>query len=305
MSRKLLGETFDIHGGGLDLVFPHHENEIAQSECCHRKPMVKYWMHNGLLKAAPSAGKLGGRAMRESAASEPANDAGDKMSRSKGAGGLAALIERHGGERIRFFLLRTHYRSTVVFSEEAVEEAGTGLETFYRLFERYERITGKSFYNVTGATTRTAGAFEAGSDPLLAEVARLRGNFLAKMDDDFNTGAAVSELFDFARAINKFIEAHDLEGAGRADPALVASLSRSIAKLRELSALLGLFLAPVPKDAGTGDALVGKLMQLLIDIRENARKNKDFATADQVRNRLAELGVTIEDRKGETTWRRE
>ncbi len=139
MSRQLLGETFDIHGGGLDLIFPHHENEIAQSECCHGRPMVRYWLHNGLMKASAAAGKVGGRGEREQA-EQPA-DVESKISRSKGAGGLAELIQREGGERLRFFLLRTHYRSTIVFGDDALAEARTALETFYRFFERYERIS--------------------------------------------------------------------------------------------------------------------------------------------------------------------
>ena len=102
MSKRLLGETFDIHGGGLDLKFPHHENEIAQSECCHGKPMAKYWLHNGLLRAG-TAGKLGGRNDRDDNSVEtPEQAEAGKMSRSKGAGGLRGLIERQGGERLRF-----------------------------------------------------------------------------------------------------------------------------------------------------------------------------------------------------------
>ena len=143
--KKLLGESFEIHGGGLDLVFPHHENEIAQSECCHGKPMARYWAHNGLLRKDSAAGKIGGKKRRASRKRQrPAKKTtGGKMSRSKGAGGLADLIKKQGGERIRFFLLRTHYRSTVLFSEPAIEEAGEGLDTFYRLFKRYTRVTGK------------------------------------------------------------------------------------------------------------------------------------------------------------------
>src|SRR3954447_11808640 len=165
MSIKYLGETFDIHGGGLDLMFPHHENEIAQSECCHHKPMVLYWAHNGLLRAGTTSGKVGGRSEREpsgatssATATGPAPEAvSGKMSRSKGAGGLADLIKRQGGERIRFFLLRTHYRSTVLFNEPAIEEAGIGLEAFYRLVKRYNRVTGKDFYTLTPSKTREAG----------------------------------------------------------------------------------------------------------------------------------------------------
>ena len=148
MSHEILGETFDIHGGGLDLIFPHHENELAQSECCHGKPMVRYWMHNGLMKAA-AAGKVGGKAEREQA------DVDTKISRSKGAGGLAELIEQQGGERLRFFLLRTHYRSTIVFGEEGLAEAGTALDSFYRFFERFERILGEDFYKLVAPSRRS------------------------------------------------------------------------------------------------------------------------------------------------------
>ena len=160
MSRRLLGETFDIHGGGLDLIFPHHENEIAQSECCHGKPMVKYWMHNGLLRAS-AAGKVGGRTEREAADAT----VDTKMSRSKGAGGLADQIARFGGETIRFFLLRTHYRSTVEYSEQGLEETKTGLDGFARFFERYQRITGQSFYELVPITRRADGELAAGDDP--------------------------------------------------------------------------------------------------------------------------------------------
>ena len=134
LAYRMLGDeprharrTFDIHGGGLDLMFPHHENEIAQSECCHGKPMVKYWLHNGLMQSGCGRqSRRTGRTRTRSGWRWPA-----KISRSAGAGGLAQLIARQGGERIRFFLLRTHYRSTIVFSEEGIAEAGTGLETFY------------------------------------------------------------------------------------------------------------------------------------------------------------------------------
>ena len=165
MSSKLLGETFDIHGGGLDLVFPHHENEIAQSECCHGKPMVKYWAHNGLLTAGAATGKLGGRSEREGEAASAAGEAAvsGKMSRSKGAGGLADLIKRQGGERIRFFLLRTHYRSTVLFNEPAIEEAATGLETFYRLVQAVPHASpATDFYAPDRATREAGGAASAG-----------------------------------------------------------------------------------------------------------------------------------------------
>ena len=135
MSTCCLGNNFDIHGGGPDLKFPHHENEIAQSECCHGAPMAKYWMHNGLLRAE-AKGKVGGRSDREEAdnASTAEDAAAAKISRSKGGGGLHKLVNTHGGESMRFFLLRTHYRSTVVFGEDGLADAANSLDAFHRLF---------------------------------------------------------------------------------------------------------------------------------------------------------------------------
>lgn len=304
MSRKILGQSFDIHGGGLDLLFPHHENELAQSECCHGQPMVKYWLHNGLMRAA-AAGKVGGRAEREAAAGEEQATVDTKISRSKGAGGLADLIGRQGGEKIRFFLLRTHYRSTIVFSEEGIQEAGVGLDSFVRFFERYQRVTSKSFYDLVPITKRADGEVDAGGDPLLAEVKERRAAYLAKMDDDFNTGGAVSELFELARALNKYVDQHQLEDASKRDAAKLAALETGVATLRELTAILGLFRKPEAAKTSGDDALVGKLMDLLIELRADSRVKKDFATADKIRKSLTAIGISLEDRKGGTDWRRE
>lgn len=303
MSRRILGETFDIHGGGLDLVFPHHENEVAQSECCHGKPMVRYWLHNGLMKAAAAAGKVGGRSEREIDSNVEEATTDTKISRSKGAGGLADLIARQGGERIRFFLLRTHYRSTIVFGEEGIAEAGTGLDTFTRFFERYQRVTGESFYGIPTIARRDGGTIPPGEDALLAEVNQRRDGYLAKMDDDFNTGAAASELFELVRALNKFVDQHQLEESAQRDPAKLASIRRGTATLRELTALFGIFRKPAEQTAGRDDALVGKLMELLIDLRAESRKKKDFTTSDRIRDGLVALGITLEDRKDGTGWR--
>jgi cysteinyl-tRNA synthetase len=296
MSKKLLGDTFDIHGGGLDLVFPHHENEIAQSECCHNKPMVLYWAHNGLLRAGSNADKIGG------------GDAAGKMSRSKGAGGLADLIKRQGGERIRFFLLRTHYRSTVLFNEPAIEEAGIGLETFYRLFKRYTRITGKDFYALKPATTREAGdaaaasgTSAAGQDAELKQAAACRTKFITAMDDDFNTGGAIGELFELAKITNKFCDDADLEGKGKDDKAAVAKFTSLLTTLKELSNILGIFLK-APAVAADSDDLSPKLMPLVIELRATARKNKSFAVADKIRDGLSAASIALEDRAGGTEW---
>lgn len=297
MSRGLLGETFDIHGGGLDLIFPHHENEIAQSECCHGKPMAKIWMHNGLLRAAATTGKIGGRNDREDSSSE----GGEKMSRSKGAGGLADLIARQGGERIRFFLLRTHYRSTVLFGEVAIEEAAAGLETFYRLFKRYERIMSTSFYDVQAANLRDKGALEASES--MAEVVEIRKQFLSSMDDDFNTGGAVGSLFEMVRLLNKCIDDGQLESPSARDEKSLAVLKQGIATLRELCLTLGLFISP-PASSGESEIseFLDGVMQLVIQLRSAARKKKDFVTADRIRDGLGQLKISVEDRADETDW---
>jgi cysteinyl-tRNA synthetase len=291
MSKKLLGDTFDIHGGGLDLVFPHHENEIAQSECCHNQPMVLYWAHNGLLRAGSGSDKIGG------------GDAAGKMSRSKGAGGLADLIKRQGGERIRFFLLRTHYRSTVLFNEPAIEEAGIGLEGFYRLIKRYTRITGKDFYDLKAPNRRgEPGASALGeTDHVLQSAAKCREKFISAMDDDFNTGGAIGELFDLATITNKFCDDADLEGKGKSDAGAVAKFTSLITTFRELANILGIFLKPVASTGGSDD-VTAKVMPLVIELRATARKNKNFAVADKIRDGLAPINIVLEDRAGGTEW---
>jgi cysteinyl-tRNA synthetase len=274
--------------------------------------MALVWMHNGLLKR-DTAGKIGGRNDRDDAAGQAAPEAtpdldqiqqqvAEKEARSGGAGGLAEMIAKFGGERIRFFLLRTHYRSTVVYSDEALTEASSALEAFYRFFQRYERITGGSFYELP-APDRQHGALADTAAPVLAAAAAHRSKFLERMDDDFNTGAAISELFELLRALNKHIDAAQLEDAANRSPQAVQALSRATATLRELSAVLGLFRAPPVEDAAANDTLLNGLMELVIEIRNESRAKKDFATADKIRDKLNELKITLEDRKDGTGWR--
>lgn len=312
MSRKLLGETFDIHGGGLDLIFPHHENEVAQSECCHGKPQARYWLHNGLMQASSEVGKLGGRNTREAPADAAAAQAATKISKSTGARPFRELLAEFAPETIRFFLLSTHYRRPIDFSAERIEEVDRGLEKFYRFFTRYERVTGESFYALPRVTRRAAGQFDPGASPLLAEVHALREKFLASMDDDFNTGGAMGDLFELVQALNRFVQQEQLE-SGAKDPARLAELRQGATVLREVAGTLGLFLEPVARpgsDAG-GDELLGQVMQVLIELRAGLRteakatKNKQlFALSDQLRDRLAALGITLEDRADGTTWTR-
>ena len=273
MSHAILGKTFDIHGGGLDLMFPHHENERAQSGCCHDAPMVKYWMHNGLMRAGEK-GKVGGKSDRESSP----DDAAGKISRSKGAGGLADLIRRHTGERIRFFLLRTHYRSTILYGEDGLEESGASLEGFYRFFDRYQSITGQPFYELPALDRRTEFQAPDTKDATVQEVVALRDKYLAAMDDDFNTGLATSVLFDLLRTANRHIDQHKLTSAADANSPAVASLKVVASVLRELTAVLGLFRKPVSGAAGGEETqkVLDDVMSLVIDLRKDARARKDF-----------------------------
>lgn len=304
MSRRILGKTFDIHGGGLDLMFPHHENELAQSRCCHGQPMVRYWMHNGLMQREGAAAKLGGRGDREQSEETSASN---KISRSAGDGGLATLIEEQTGERIRFFLLRSQYRSTILFGDEALAEAGQALGTFYRLIERFERISGTSFYNdfeVCKSRAEGDARMASVTGDLMDEVKQKRASFLEKMDDDFNTGGAVSELFEMARATNRFIEKSDLEDSKKRSPEAMETLGSAMSVLRELGGILGVFAKP-PKASGGDDGdgeVVDGLMQLVIKLRADARANKDFATSDTIRDGLGALGIALKDLKEGTTW---
>ncbi|MEN6459171.1 MAG: cysteine--tRNA ligase [Thermoguttaceae bacterium] len=303
MSRKLLGETFDIHGGGLDLIFPHHENEIAQSECCHGKPMAKYWLHNGLMQASSEVGKLGGRNTRPAEGDLAAQEVG-KISKSKGSAPFREMLKKFSGETVRFFVLSTHYRRPIDYSEERLGEVRTGMETFTRFFKRFERIAGESFYSIPAPATRKEGDFQPGDQPLLAQVAAYRTHFLDDMDDDFNTGGAIGTLFELVRALNKFADDEKLEAPGKATPEKLDAWRRGVGVLRELTAVLGLFRQPPKETLGGGDDLADKLMKLLIQLRADARKKKDFATADCIRNTLTEIGVVLEDRPGGTEWSR-
>ena len=320
MSCALLGETFDIHGGGLDLQFPHHENEIAQSEARHGRPMAKYWMHNGLMQASSEVGKLGGRKTRAadgSAQNAPgaaakegdlASQEGGKISKSKGASAFRDMLEKIPAERIRFFLLSSHYRRPIDFSEERIADVGKGLETFYRFFKRFELATKKNFYELDYPKTR------AEADALWANCAALQGDFgkeilaerekfLAVMDDDFNTGGAMGVLFDLLRILNRFVETNKMEAS--ASEERIAELAAAAAVLKEITAVLGVFRVPQAEEKSDDGGLTDALMTILIELRLTAKKNKDFATADKIRNDLKAAGVVLEDRPGGTVWSRE
>jgi cysteinyl-tRNA synthetase len=306
MSMKLLGATLDIHGGGLDLQFPHHENELAQSESYTGQTFARYWMHNGLMRIRSQSRKI------KDQADGPEEDGRlEKMSKSLGNEIIVSeVFKRHEPQTLRLLLLATHYRSPIEYSEERLEEMRRGLEGFYRFFERYQRITGSSFYRVTAPTRR--GEF-AGEGPFLQGVAELRRRFLEAMDDDFNTGGAIGVLYELLTALNRFADAGKLEEPGAASNAR-AEFERGVVVLRELTQVLGLFREPPAAPSAGSDQLVAGLIGLLVELRGSLRveagKTKDdavkkalYAQTDHIRKRLAELGVTLEDRKGGTDWR--
>jgi cysteinyl-tRNA synthetase len=308
MSMKYLGETLDIHGGGLDLMFPHHENELAQSESCTGKKFTRYWLHNGLMQAGKATGKVGGAHDRRGDVDldKAAQEAG-KLAGSKGAASVKELFSRHAPETVRFFILATHYRSPIDFSDENLTEKAKSLEGFYRLFETYERITGKEFYELRAPSLRTqTTALPAEPPALAAELARLRDRFFDFMDDDFNTGGATSVLFDLRSAINAFIQDQKLESTGKSNAALVGALTGAVTLLKELAGLLGVFVRPLPKKAGGGDdQLSSELMNLVLELRAEARATKNWGMSDKIRDRLKALKIVVEDRPEGVTWRQE
>jgi cysteinyl-tRNA synthetase len=299
MSMKLLGQTLDIHGGGLDLQFPHHENELAQSESYTGRTFARYWMHNGLMRIRSQSRKI-----KDQPGADDDGTELQKMSKSLGNEIVVReVLKKHEPETLRLLLLNTHYRSPIEYSEDRLAELRRGLDGFHRFFERYERITAQSFYQVQ-APDRHGGFDMTGKHAeFLTEVSRLRDTFLACMDDDFNTGGAVGVLYELLTALNRFADTQQLE-SGQAEAAARQEFQRGVVVLRELGQILGLFYQPPAAKSGANDELVNGLVQLLIDLRAEARKTKNFALADQIRQRLGKLDITLEDRPGGTGWRR-
>lgn len=271
MAMKLLGETFDIHGGGMDLLFPHHENEIAQSECATGKPLARYWMHNGLTRVRTKAASGEWKA--------------EKMSKSLGnVISARELLNEYGPEVLRYFLLSTHYRSPIEFTDKALSDATKGYQSISRAFARAERVAGKAIEPDFGVLLKS-------TVPLHARILDLAREFEAAMDDDFNTAGAISTLHQMASELNKAPETTDLVAA----TAYIKGLARTT---------LGLFQFAPTTAGGGDDELANKLMQLIITLRADARKTKNYAIADQIRKALDEAGVVLEDKPDGTLWRR-
>ena len=303
MSCKLLGESIDIHGGGLDLMFPHHENELAQSESSSGKTFVKYWMHNGLMQSGKNTGKVGGGHDRSGDISQD-DQIANKLAGSAGAESVKTAVFAHQHpETVRFFLLSTHYRSPIDFSLENIAQTGKSLEGFYRMFETYQRVTGQNFYELANPPTRDAttdlSSLPAETQTALSE---LRDRFFDAMDDDFNTGGAIGLLFDLRRVINGFVSQNKLEEACSDEQK--SQLTTMLTLFKELANVVGVFRHPIEKSSGADDEFVNDLMNLILEIRAQARTDKNWAVADKIRDSLKEMNVEVEDGKDGVRWSR-
>jgi cysteinyl-tRNA synthetase len=279
MSSKYLGRSFDIHGGGKDLIFPHHENEIAQSEAAHGINFAKYWVHNGFV-----------------------NIEQEKMSKSLGNFfTIREVLERYQPEVLRIFLLSSHYRSPVDFSRESMAEAERGLERLYQTVGQVEERVGL----VTEKDVLPTGE---GSEfkELRDLIEDASGRFQEEMDDDFNTAAALGHLFELSRALNRFQDGL----SGKPEPAEQDLLAQGVHRLRECAAVLGL-LQQSPKDFFrehnrlflAAMDLKEEEVEKLVAERTQARKDKNWARADEIRDTLAAMSIILEDRPDGTRWR--
>ena len=246
MAKKHLGDTIDIHGGGQDLTFPHHENEIAQSEACNGVPFAHYWMHNGYI-----------------------NVDGKKMSKSlNNFFTVRDIRENYSGDVIRFFLLSGHYRSPINFSDTLMEQSKQGYERIATAIETLEFL-------------KANGSDEAMADEAakIASLDKHKEKFIEVMDDDLNTADGIAAIFELVSEINLDVK----DGASK------SFAEEALKRIRELTDVLGIF-GGEDEEEGLGDDI-----QALIDERQAARKEKNWARADEIRDQLAAMGITLKD----------
>ncbi len=291
MSMKYLGPTFDFHGGGMDLKFPHHENELAQSESATGQPFARFWLHNGLTRIRTKAAS--GEWKQEEMHATTGNVIAARQ-----------IVEQHGADLFRYLLLSTHYRSPIDFSTEVIASSRKGLSTFARLFERVERLTGEPLADAGPDIDQVAAnLLESEIAPFARAVLNYKMKFMEMMDDDFNTAGAIAVMHELAGEINAFVEKHNIER--EKVPELVGSLAATTMTLKKLGGVLGLFRKDVARAEHRDTTLLGQSMQLLIRLRQEARAGKNFALADAIRKGLIEMGITLEDRPDGTLWRRD
>jgi len=280
MSMKLLGDTFDIHGGGKDLVFPHHENEIAQSEAASGTPFVRYWMHNGFV-----------------------NINSEKMSKSLGNFfTIRDILDRYDSEVLRFFLLSAHYRSPIDFSDQNLADSESGLDRIYSALAGMEEFLAKGSAE---ASASSSPADNEAVEELTEKLSRLHERFCEAMDDDFNTALAIAHIFDLVRSLNRVLADRNVENLPLT--ALFRQVKYEIATIAEVLGVLNT--APADYQArlkGRKSATLNiavEEIEKLVTERSAARKAKDFKRSDEIRNHLLELGIELLDGPSGTEWK--
>ena len=265
MSKKYLGDTIDIHAGGEDLIFPHHENEIAQSEAASGKEFAHYWMHNGFL-----------------------NIDNQKMSKSLGNFfTVREIAQRYDLQVLRFFMLSAHYRSPLNFSAELMEAAKSGLERIHTAAENIKRLQKAADAKASDTEAACEKGMSAEEESLYEVSEQFQKKFEAAMEDDCNTADAVSAVFELVKYINTNVSSDHSS----------AYLQKLFDRLKILCDVLGIQLA-LKEEALDAD------IEKLIQERQAARKNKDFARADQIRDELAQMGILLKDTREGVTWKR-
>ena len=258
MSTKYLGQPFDIHGGGLENTFPHHECEIAQSECAHDKPFANYWIHNNMITVD-----------------------GTKMGKSLGNFILIKdAVKKHKSLAIRFFVLSSHYRSPVDFSDTALDAAEKGLSKIHQTLLRLKDFKTEQQGSNTEFDERIKSFVE---------------KFKQEMDDDFNSPKAIAAIFDFLREINSWLD----KNQNIAQDTLNLAIEYIV---KTAGDVLGLLPENLESLRSVDDDKLSAVMQVLIDLRNQARNDKNFSLADEIRNRLTDKGITLKDTPQGTTW---
>jgi len=265
MGKHYLGLPFDIHGGGQDLIFPHHENEIAQSAAAYGiDTPVKYWLHNGFLTLDT-----------------------EKMSKSGGSFFTAReVLDNYDHQAVRLYLVSGQYRQPLDYNDRALKQATQSVE---RIKNAADTIRGR-----ISILERTGSRVSKADKELAKAIKKAKEGFEREMDDDFNTPGALAEIFTLVREINTHTE--DVGGA--------AVLREALATLTELVGILGVDLETDQlDDSGAANEALKGVVEFLLELREEARSAKDFATADKIRDRLVEIGITIADTKDGPTWK--
>ncbi len=271
MSAKYLGKTFDIHGGGADLIFPHHENEIAQSEGANCCESAHYWLHNGFITTNC-----------------------EKMSKSLcNFRLLREILDEFPGPVVRFYLMSTHYRSPLDFDGEKLLAAEKSLS---RIHNTYRTVEAKI------AALSKEGGIDDGKKAVLIKICdEGKAKVIDAMDDDFNTSLALAAVFDVCKEVNTMVNDREFGG----DAATVAGLKAVLAFFAEMDLIFDVIVPKEEEADANGDALANGLLAMVMTLRTNAREHKDWATADFIRDELKKLNIVIEDTPQGPRWKKE